>query len=42
MVDEALLLEKLKSIEDKMDSLQDTEQLTELDIINLKNDDIRT
>ncbi|MBN2102349.1 MAG: hypothetical protein JW716_05765 [Candidatus Aenigmarchaeota archaeon] len=38
MVDEALLLEKLKTIEDKVDGLQDTEQLTELDIINLKNE----
>ena len=38
MVDEALLLEKLKAIEDKVDGLQDTEQLTELDIINLKNE----
>jgi len=38
MVDEAILLEKLKAIEDKVDGLQDTEQLTELDIINLKNE----
>lgn len=38
MPDDDILLERLKSMEDKLDTLSDTEKITELDIINLKNE----